>query len=423
VADLRRTALIVGAGAGIAGDGLFLTALAWSVLQATGSPQQLSLVLIVLTVVPLITAPLAGQLVDRARAPDYLVGSEWLAAVVLAAAAGWLSMFTPGLPFFLLVAAVVPAFGSLSGPALPIMLARLSGPGRVTASMARAEVANRVGRVVGPLLGGALVAVGDFRLCCLANAASYVVSGIGWLVARGRLRAAGPEPGRHGRREFTAGARYVLTHPYTRGLVAIALLANAAISAVNVTLPLLARGPLHAGSGAYGAMQAAFQVGMLLCAGALSVRPLPDRVLANRRALGTSLAGLGVGFGLLAASRTVPFALGAVLLAGVALSLTAMISDTRLVTEIPAAVQGRVMGLLIGMAGALRPAGTLAGGVVAGALGAAAATGIGAAALAVLGGWYALRRPAGSPPGGTPATSCRPYREAGVDRIMTMMCR
>jgi len=134
--------------------------------------------------------------------------------------------------------------------------------------------------------------------------------------------------------------------------------------------------------------------------GALSVRPLPDRVLANRRALGTSLAGLGVGFGLLAASRTVPFALGAVLLAGVALSLTAMISDTRLVTEIPAAVQGRVMGLLIGMAGALRPAGTLAGGVVAGALGAAAATGIGAAALAVLGGWYALRRPAGSPPGG-----------------------
>jgi len=210
VADLRRTALIVGAGAGIAGDGLFLTALAWSVLQATGSPQQLSLVLIVLTVVPLITAPLAGQLVDRARAPDYLVGSEWLAAVVLAAAAGWLSVFTPGLPFFL----------------------------------------------------------------------------------------------------------------------------------------------------------------------------------------------LGVGFGLLAASRTVPFALGAVLLAGVALSLTAMISDTRLVTEIPAAVQGRVMGLLIGMAGAMRPAGTLAGGVVAGALGAAAATGIGAAALAVLGGWYALRRPAGSPPGG-----------------------
>lgn len=104
MADLRRPALIVGAGAGIAGDGLFLTALAWSVLQATGSPQQLSLVLIVLTVVPLITAPLAGQLVDRARAPDYLVGSEWLAAVVLAAAAGWLSVFTPGLPFFLLVA-------------------------------------------------------------------------------------------------------------------------------------------------------------------------------------------------------------------------------------------------------------------------------------------------------------------------------
>jgi Major Facilitator Superfamily len=395
VPDLRRIALIVGAGAGITGDGLFLTALAWSVLEATGSPQRLSLVLLVLTVVPLVTAPLAGQLVDRPRAPDYLVGSEWLAALVLVGAAGWLSTIRPGLPFFLLVAAVVPAFASLSGPALPIMLARLSGPGRVTGSMAQAEVANRIGRVIGPLLGGALVAVGDFRLCCLANAASYVLSGLGWLVARGRLRAAAPPPGQHGGRGFSAGAHYVLTHPYTRGLIAIALLANTAISAVNVTLPLLARGPLHAGAGAYGAMQSAFQVGMLLSAGVLSVRPLPDRLLANRRSLGGALAALGLAFGLLAASRTVPVAVAAVLLAGTALSVTALISDTRLVTEIPAAVQGRVIGLLIGLSGALRPAGTLTGGVVAGVFGAAAATGVGAAGLVTLGGWYALRNPGG----------------------------
>jgi MFS family permease len=393
VPDLPRTALIVGAGAGITGDGLFLTAVAWSVLEVTGSAQRLSLVLVVLAVVRLVTAPLAGQLVDRPRAPDYLVGSEWLAALVLVAAAGWLSAFTPGLPFFLLVAAVVPAFGSLSGPALPIMLARLSGPGQVTGAMARSEVAGRIGRVIGPLIGGALVAVGDFRLCCLANAASYLLSGLGWLIARGRLRATAPEQGQRGSRGFTAGARYVLTHPYTRGLIAIAMLANTAISVVTVTLPLLARGPLHAGAGVYGAMQAAFQVGMLLSAGVLSVRPLPDRLLANRRALGASVAGLGLAFALLAASRTVPLAIGAVLLAGVALSVTALISDTRLVTEIPAAVQGRVMGLLVGMAGALRPAGTFAGGVVAGVLGAAAATGVGAAALALLGGWYALRTP------------------------------
>jgi hypothetical protein len=40
------------------------------------------------------------------------------------------------------------------------------------------------------------------------------------------------------------------------------------------------------------------------------------------------------------------------------------------------------MGLLIGMSGALRPAGTLAGGVVAGEVGAAAATGVDAVAQA-----------------------------------------
>jgi hypothetical protein len=277
VADLRRTALVVGAGAGVTGDGLFLTALAWSVLQVTGSPQQLSLVLIAAAVIPLVSAPLAGQLVDRPRGPDWVIGSETLAALVLIAAAGWLSVFWPGLPMFLLLAAVVPVFASLSGPALPVLLARLTEAGRVSGSLARAEVANRIGRVVGPLLGGALVAVGDLRLCCLANALSYLVSASGWLIARRRLLgprtpAADDGPGAG----FTAGARYLLAHPYARGLLSIAVLANTAISTVTVTLPLLARGPLHAGSTAYGAMQAAFQVGMLLSAGMLSVRPLPD---------------------------------------------------------------------------------------------------------------------------------------------------
>jgi MFS family permease len=384
---------MVGAGAGIAGDGLFLTALAWSVLQVTGSPPQLSLVLGTLTVVPLVAAPLAGQLVDRRRAPDWLAGSELTAAVVLLAAAALLSRYQPGLPFFLAVALAVPLFASLSGTGLAVMLARLSAPGTVAGTMARYQVASRAGRVAGPLLGGALVAVGDLRLCCLVDALSYVVSGGAWLLARRSLLAAAGPRQQSVRRGFTAGARYVAADRALRELVAGALLANASISAVNVTLPLLAAGPLHAGSGTYGLLQSAFQVGMLLAATVLSLRPLPDRLLGDRRALGTALAGLGASFGLLAASRVVPMAVAATLLAGIALSVTSLISDTRLVTEVPAALQGRVLGLVAGLAGALRPAGTLAGGVVAGLLGAAVATGAGALGLAGLGCWYVLRAP------------------------------
>jgi MFS family permease len=393
VTDLRRTTLMVGAGAGIAGDGLFLTALAWSVLQVTGSPPQLSLVLGALTVVPLVAAPLAGPLVDHRRGPDWLAGSELTAAAVLLAAAGWLSLYHPGLPFFLAVAVVVPLFASLSGTGLTVMLARLSVPGSVSGAMARYQVASRAGRVAGPLLGGALIAVGDLRLCCLADALSYLVSGGAWLLARRSLLARAATRTGTARRGLTAGARYVAADPALRGLVAAALLANASISAVNVTLPLLAAGPLHAGPGTYGLLQSAFQVGMLLAATLLSVRPLPDRLLGDRRALGIALTALGASFGLLAASRVAPLAVAATLLAGIALSVTSLISDTRLVTEVPAALQGRVLGLVAGLAGALRPAGTLAGGVVAGVLGAAAATGLGAAVLAGLGGWYAVRAP------------------------------
>jgi hypothetical protein len=385
VAALIRGTLVAGSAAGQAGDGLFVTGLAWSVLEVTGSARQLSLVLAVLAVVPLVAAPLAGQLVDRPSGPSWLVASESAAAVLLVAAAG---VRDPGLPFFLLLAAVVPLFSSLSWPGLAVMIARLSPPGTVATAMARSQVAARTGRIAGPLLGGVLVGVGGLRLCCLANALSYALFAGAWLRARRALRAAGPA-GRD--RTRAGGLRHLAGDRRLRALVGLALAANGSIAAVTVTLPLLARGPLDAGAGAYGLLLAAFQGGMLVVATVLSVRALPERLVGDPRTLGVGLAVLGGCYGLLAASRSVPWAVLAVGAAGMALGLTSVVSDTRLVTEVPAEVRGRVLGLVMGLAGGLRPAGTLAGGLAAGLLGAAAATAAGGAALVALGGAYALR--------------------------------
>ncbi|CAA9285153.1 MAG: hypothetical protein AVDCRST_MAG41-3919, partial [uncultured Corynebacteriales bacterium] len=380
-----RGTLVLGAAFGQAGDGLFVTGLAWSVLEATGSARQLSLVLTVLTVVPLVAAPLAGHLIDRPGGPSWLVGSETAAAGLLLAAA---AVRDPGLLFFLVLAAAVPLFASLSGPGLAVMISRLSPPGTVATAMARSQVASRTGRIAGPLLGGVLVGAGGLRLCCLANALSYLLYAAAWLRARRALRAVGPVRGDRAR---AGGVRHLAGDRRLRGLVAVALVANGSIAAVTVTLPLLARGPLAAGAGTYGLLLAAFQGGMLAVATTLSVRALPERWVGDPRTLGMGLTALGGCYGLLAASRSVPLAVLAVAAAGAALGLTSVVSDTRLVTEVPSAVRGRVLGLVTGLAGALRPAGTLVGGLAAGLLGAPAAAAIGGAALVTLGVAYARR--------------------------------
>jgi len=399
VTDLDRrsvqTMVMLGAGTGVTGDGIFLTGLAWSVLVTTNSALQLAAVMGTLSVVLIVAAPFTGQILDWSRGPTWLVASEFFAMASLVMAVLYLYVFPPTFVFFIVIGILVNLFSSLSGPALPIMLARISTPESLPMAMARSEVAVRTGRIGGPLLGGALVAVGDFRLCCAANALSYLISGICWLLARRSLSRAGPS--KQEREEergtrLTAGVRYVLSNGYIRGLVLVALVANTSISFATVTVPLLVRGPLEGGSGTYGLMQATFQGGILLASLVFSVRQLPRSMLVGRRGLGVSLVGLGLSFLLMGLSPNIPVAVAAILLAGIWLSITSLITDTKLVTEVPPDVQGRVLGVVSALFGALRPAGTFAGGAVAGAVGVVFATAGGGLALVAAGAQYLLRR-------------------------------
>ena len=406
-----RWLVLSGAGVSVVGDGILLTGLAWSVIVVTGSAVQLSVVLAAISITLLAIAPFSGQILDLRRGPSYLACSESLAGVTLLGAAGLLTVIRPSLIFFLLLGCSVSLFSSLSGPGLPIMVARLSSEEQRPNAISRAQVAVRAGRICGPLVGGVLVATGDFRFCCVADAASYLISAGCWFLSRRLLfrpdsgpRGTGDSPGRLSR--LTAGLRFVTGDPYLRGLILVALVANSSLSFVTVTVPLLVKDSLHEGSAAYGFMQASFQAGLLVSSAVLAVSKLPARLAGGRGKLGLSLTALGASFALMGLARNIVLAAVAILVAGVCLSLTSVISDTKLVTDVPPELQGRVFGVVGSLFGALRPAGSLLGGGVAAVLGVTPATAIAGAALALTGGAYQLgrRTPAqAAPPKAAPA--------------------
>jgi hypothetical protein len=77
-----------------------------------------------------------------------------------------------------------------------------------------------------------------------------------------------------------------------------------------------------------------------------------------------------------------------------------LITDTKLITDVPAEVQGRVLGMVSSLFGALRPVGTFVGGAVAGAIGVAVTTASGGVLLALVGVYYQVTMT-------TPRRGCR----------------
>lgn len=211
----------------------------------------------------LLVGLLAGVLADRVRRKPLLVGTAVgraavLACVPLLALTGWLSVWS--------LAGSLLAFGLLSvlgDAAQQAFLPRLVGPGGVSWANTRLQQSDAAALGVGPLLGGALAALGA-PLAVLVDALAHLVSAV--LVARTPLRDPRPPrvPVARVGAELREGLSWVYRHPTLRPLALTThawFLANAAIGTVGVTYVL---GTLDAGAVGLGVTTAAAGVGTLV---------------------------------------------------------------------------------------------------------------------------------------------------------------
>lgn len=226
-----------------------------------------------------------------------------------------------------------------------------------------------VGGLVGPLAGGALIAVADIGWVMVVNAATFAWSAL--CIAGVRL----PRPAgslvvgeRAGLRASVAEVRAI---PGLGRLVALATTLNMVVAPVPMMIAALAIDRLQAGAATFGLLE------MLLSAGLL-IGSIAAGVLARGRlslpfhALGVCLAVIGV----------VPLAGAAVALVtgGIAIAVANTEAMTRFQRSVPGEMQGRVFGVLGSLSEGLRPAGLALGApllAVAGVSGAFAAIGAG----------------------------------------------
>jgi MFS family permease len=329
----------IGQVASASGTFLQQTAIGWLVLQQTGSPASLGVVLAVGGIPSLLLGPFGGSLADRMDLRKLLLVTQ--AAFGLLAGALWAVAATGHASVGLIITInVVAGFVQIvDSPARQAFVSSLVQPADLTSAISLNGVVMNSARVVGPAVAGLLIVTVGTTVCFAVNGLSYLAV----IIALAVLRPIGAP---HSHANIPGGVRAGLR--YVRGRqqlwLPLAMMAIVGLLSFNfgVILPVLARSTFHGSGGTYGLLSTMLSVGSV--AGSLGV----GRIHHPRRIyLMTAAFAFAMCLGATAAAPDVPVACVTLLLTGVAAFSFVTLASTTLQLHSAPAYRGRVMALWV----------------------------------------------------------------------------
>lgn len=197
-------------------------------------------------------------------------------------------------------------------------------------------------RIIGPGIGGLIIATAGVGLCFLVNAASYLAVLAALLLMRpGELHTVERSPaGQSMVRGLRDGLAYAWATPPVLLVLCLMLVVATVSINFNVLLPVLASNTLHAGPEAFGAVTACFGAGALV--GALLSATMAR---ASWPVLLGGAATLGAAELVLAPQHSLVPALLILAVLGAAFSLFTSNSNSTLQLHVPDRLRGRVLSL------------------------------------------------------------------------------
>ena len=340
-------------------------AVAWLVLQLTGSSLALGSVLVLGAVPRAVLMAVGGAVADRLSARVTMVASmalrtAFVAPFALVVIAGHAQMWQ-----LYVVSLVLGVGDAFFMPARQSILPKVVADRELESGNAILNITGQSSIIAGPLLGGFVVAAFGTGWAFAGDALFFAVGllFVLWLPSGGAGAAvkkiqAGGLGG-----QITDGLRYAWADFGIRlTLIVVAVIDLAANGAIGVGLPTLAHGRFGAGAAGLGVLFGAWGVGATAGAlGAGFVRP-PRRI-------GYLIAGLGVwvGIGIIGVGL-VPTLLPAALIMGVTGIATGVINTygiSWLQRRTDPSMQGRVMSLVMLASVGLTPIGYALSGVAA----------------------------------------------------------
>ena len=263
----RDLALLFSAKAvSVAGDGIYVVALAWQVYALSNVPAALATVGLALSVPQVALFLLGGVLADRFERRRVLLVADGVRAVALTTLGALALSGALELWHVVVLVAFVGAGDALFYPAFSALLPELASGERLARANALDQLTRTVAlRLVGPVLGGALVAGVGAGPAFVLDGLSFALS----LLALSRIRRRPAPAAGHARRsvrtELAEGVRYVRGEAWLACTLALAALSLLLFwGPFEVLLPYVIRNDLGGGAGDFGAVLAAGGAGAVV---------------------------------------------------------------------------------------------------------------------------------------------------------------
>jgi len=342
-----------------AGNVVAVTAANWQVYQLTHSSLAVGLLTLADSAGMLIGLLAGGMLADRHDRRQLLLAVRLPQAALSGLMLANSLLTRPGLwPIYVLTLGIGLLAG-LGSPAATAVVPALVASRRLAAAIALNSMGNQLGWLVGPAIGGALIAGPGLAACYGIDAGAFALFGLAMLAVRPlppTVRAQRP-----GLRSLAEGFKFVRRSGVVGGMLLIDT--NAMIFGMPTGLfPALAAEHFHGGPATFGLLTAAPGLGAIIGAatsGWTSHLRRPGRVVIGA---GIVWGGAIAGFGLV---RSLPVALAFLALAGMGDLISEVLRNALLQRYTPDPLRGRVSSLYLAQVNTAPALGNVEAGAVA----------------------------------------------------------
>jgi predicted MFS family arabinose efflux permease len=377
--EFRR--YFVGQSVSVVGTWMQSVAAAWLVLQLSHDSAFALAIFGAFSYGPVLVFGLyAGTLVDRFAHRDVLLLTQVISLVGAVLYALLTATHTITLPIVMVLAAALGINQALYFPARQATVLEMVGRGELVSAVALNSIAFNLARILGPALGGVVIATFGVAACFWINAATYLGVIAALLTIRRRPLMGGPP--QTAVQLIGEALRYVARTPSLAGLFVLLFVAGTFGANFNLVLPLFTRIVLHANADTLGFLFAAQGIGSLV--GALTMAVVGSFLLEPRRiVLGALLFAATELLFLVMPNFAQAFVL--LLVIGWAFAVYSIGTNTFVQVRSPDRMQGRMVSLYSMLFIGVTPIGNVLAAIVAHFFGPSAAVWLGGALTAVAG--------------------------------------
>jgi MFS family permease len=351
----------------LVGSWLTRVATSWLVYRLTGSALLLGVTGFAAQIPTFVLAPIAGVWVDRWDRHRVLVITQVMAMIQSALLARFALEGTITVAHVLVLSACQGLINAVDMPARQAFLVEMVDrredlPNAIALNSSMVNGA----RLLGPSIGGVLIAAVGEGWCFLLDAVSYLAVLASLLAMRVPARArAGAS--RRVVADLAEGLRYAAGFAPIRALLLLVAVVSVAGVPYTVLMPIIATEVLHGGPHTLGFLMAAAGLGALTGALYLASRPT---VLGLGRVIALGAAVFGAALVAFSRSHVLALSLVLMLVAGLAMMVQLGASNTVLQTIVDEDKRGRVMSFYTMAFFGTVPVGSLIAGVLATRIGA-----------------------------------------------------